>query len=74
MSAQNARMSKTSRAIAYARAMSEGDAPVSCCMRKANVEPARSTMLLVTCVAMISRRRRWRRICSEKRSGSGAGK
>ena len=51
-----------------------GGAPVSSSMRKANVDPARSTMLFVTCVAMISRRSRCRSICSAKRSGSGAGK
>ena len=54
--------------------MSDGAAPVSSCIRNANVAPARSTMLFVTCVAMISRRSRWPSIAAANRSRSGEGK
>jgi hypothetical protein len=74
ISAHWVRIAKMSRAAAYARAISDAGAPLSSCRRKANVIPPPCSMLLITCVAMISRRRRWSRICSAKRCGSGAGK
>ena len=40
--------------------------PLSSCSRKANVMPPPCTMLLITCVAMISRRSRCSRICSRE--------
>ncbi len=58
------RMSNTSRATAYARAISDAAAPVSSFRRKANVVPPPWSMLLTTCVATISRCRRWACIVS----------
>jgi hypothetical protein len=68
------RISKMSRAAAYARAISDAGAPLSSFRRKVKVVPPPCRMLLTTCVAMISRRSRWLRIRSLKRSGSGSGK
>jgi hypothetical protein len=44
--------------------MSGSGAPVSSCIRNANVAPARFMIAFVTWVAMISRRSRCRRIAS----------
>jgi hypothetical protein len=68
------RISKTSRAAAYARAISDAGAPLSSWSRKVKVVPPPCTTLLTTCVAMISRRSRCARMRSPKRSGSGSGK
>ena len=68
------RISKMSRAAAYARAISDAGAPLSSFSRNAKVVPPPCSMLLTTWVAMISRRSRCARISSPKRSGSGSGK
>ncbi len=64
----------TSRTAVYAFAIAAGCWPVSSCMRSVNVAPMRLTIELVTAVAMISRRRRWRCMCSAYFVCSGTGK
>ncbi len=54
--------------------MSAARAPVSSTIRETKVGPTRLTMELVTWVAMISRRSRWRSIAARYSSRSGRGK